>query len=146
MPAQIKPKSLESRRIFFLTLGGCVSCLRRCLGAWALCCFHTLTITQAFGRALTPSVDSCMEMKWLQWRNQFWQSLEEGVESDARSSHSPPTWLKLAFGPRVKTCNVWLIVYGPSGVAAFTHTGSNLLLDHGSKIMCSVWLIRARAR
>ena len=87
-----------------------------------------------------------MEMKGLQWRNQFWQSLEEGVESDARSSHSPPTWLKLAFGPRVKIFNVWLIVYGPSGVAAFTHTGPNLLLDHGSKIMCNVWLIRARVR
>jgi len=35
-PAQIKPKSSESRRIFFIdffTRGGCVSCLRACLGA-----------------------------------------------------------------------------------------------------------------
>ena len=38
---QIKPKSFESRRNFFLsffffTRGGCVSCLRRCLGAMLL--------------------------------------------------------------------------------------------------------------
>ena len=35
-PAQIKLKSFESRLNFFLsffTLGGCVSCLRACLGA-----------------------------------------------------------------------------------------------------------------
>ena len=32
-PAQIKPKSFESRRnFFFLTQGGCVSCLPGCLG------------------------------------------------------------------------------------------------------------------
>ena len=32
-PAQIKPKSSESRRNSFLTRGGCASCLRGCLGA-----------------------------------------------------------------------------------------------------------------
>ena len=33
-PAQIKLKSFESRRnFFFFTRGGCVSCLRACLGA-----------------------------------------------------------------------------------------------------------------
>ena len=32
-PAQIKPKSFESRRNSFFTRGGCVSCLRACLGA-----------------------------------------------------------------------------------------------------------------
>ena len=32
-PAQIKPKSFESRRNSFFTWGGCVSCLRACLGA-----------------------------------------------------------------------------------------------------------------
>ena len=34
-PAQIKPKSFESRRNFFLffTRGGCVSCLHACFGA-----------------------------------------------------------------------------------------------------------------
>ena len=35
MPAQIKPKSFESTRnfFFFYSRGGCVSCLRACLGA-----------------------------------------------------------------------------------------------------------------
>ena len=33
MPAQTKPKSFESRRNSFFTRGGCVSCLRACLGA-----------------------------------------------------------------------------------------------------------------
>ena len=32
-PAQIKPKSFESRRNSFFTRGGCASCLRACLGA-----------------------------------------------------------------------------------------------------------------
>ena len=32
-PAQIKPKSFESRRNSFLTRAGCASCLRACLGA-----------------------------------------------------------------------------------------------------------------
>ena len=35
-PAQIKPKSFESRRnffSFFFTRGGCASCLRACFGA-----------------------------------------------------------------------------------------------------------------
>ena len=33
-PAQIKPKSFDSRRnFFFFTRGGCVSCLHECLGA-----------------------------------------------------------------------------------------------------------------
>ena len=32
-PAQIKPKSYESRRNSFFTRGGCASCLRACLGA-----------------------------------------------------------------------------------------------------------------
>ena len=32
-PAQIKPKSFESRRNSFFTRDGCVSCLRACLGA-----------------------------------------------------------------------------------------------------------------
>ena len=32
-PAQIKPKSFESRRSSFFTRDGCASCLRACLGA-----------------------------------------------------------------------------------------------------------------
>ena len=37
--------------------------------------------TQTFRRALTASVDSCVEIKSvpLQWRNQIWQSLEDGA-------------------------------------------------------------------
>ena len=31
-PAQIKPQSFKTRRNFFFTQGGCVSCLRACLG------------------------------------------------------------------------------------------------------------------
>ena len=32
-PAEIKPKSFESRRNSFFTLAGCASCLRACCGA-----------------------------------------------------------------------------------------------------------------
>ena len=32
-PAEIKPKSFDSRRNSFFTRGGCVSCLRACFGA-----------------------------------------------------------------------------------------------------------------
>ena len=44
-------------------------------------CFQSLVSTQTFQRALTASGDGCMEIKRvpLQWRNQFWQSLEEGT-------------------------------------------------------------------
>ena len=31
--------------------------------AWTLCCFHSLTRTQTFRRALTASVDSCAEIE-----------------------------------------------------------------------------------
>ena len=49
------------------------------MGAWALCCFHSLISTQTFWRALTMSVDSCTETKSapLHWCNQLWQSLEK---------------------------------------------------------------------
>ena len=63
----------------FLTRGGCVSCLRRCSGRY--CCFHSLTIT----RALWEGADRVGgqlrgdEVALIQWRNQFWQSLEEGA-------------------------------------------------------------------
>ena len=86
-PAQIKPKSFESRRnsflfflFFFLFLpGGDV--LHVYVRAWALGCVHSLISTRTFRRALTASVDSCAEIKSgaLQWRNQIWKSLEEGA-------------------------------------------------------------------
>ena len=59
-PAQIKPKSFESRRIFYLFLPG-VDASHVYVRAWALGCFHSLT--QTFRRALTASVDSCVEIQ-----------------------------------------------------------------------------------
>ena len=66
-PAQIKPKSFESRRnsfflFFFLFLPG-VDVLHVYVRAWALGCFHSLISTRTFRRALTASVDSCAEIK-----------------------------------------------------------------------------------
>ena len=49
-PAQIKLKSFQSRRNFFFTRGGCVSCLRACLGARLL---PQSFSTQTFRRVLT---------------------------------------------------------------------------------------------
>ena len=47
----------------FFTRGGCVSCLRACLGARLLPqSYHSIS-TQTFRRALTASVDSCAEIK-----------------------------------------------------------------------------------
>ena len=47
--------------------------------------------TQTFRRALTASMDSCAEINGvpLQWRNQFWQSLEEGTVPRSRTSLTP---------------------------------------------------------
>ena len=44
--------------------------------ALALGCFYSHISARTFRRALTASVDSCAE---IQWRNQIWQSLEEGA-------------------------------------------------------------------
>ena len=77
-PAQIKRKSFESRRNSFFLPG--VDASHVYVRAWALGCFHShiffFISTQPFRRALAASVDSCAEMKW---RNQIWQSLEEGA-------------------------------------------------------------------
>ena len=93
-PAQIRPKLFASRRnffslsfvlfsflffFFFFTRGGRASCLRVCLQDTLLLPQFS---TQTFRRALAASVDSSAEIKELkplQWRNQFWQSLEEGA-------------------------------------------------------------------
>ena len=75
--AQLKPKLSESRWNFFL-LKVVVPHVDVCV--WTLCCFHSLISSQAFQRALTASVDSCAEIKSApQWRNQFWQRLEDGA-------------------------------------------------------------------
>ena len=60
-PAQIKPKSFESRRtLFYFTRGGCVSCLHGCLGA-----------------GLLPQ--SYQYQNFLESADQIWHSLEEGA-------------------------------------------------------------------
>ena len=60
-PAQIKPKSFESRRnLFFLPV---VDASHVYVRAWVLGCFHSLISTRTFGRALTVSMDSCAEIK-----------------------------------------------------------------------------------
>ena len=59
-PAQIKPKSFESRRNSFLPG---VDAPHVYVRAWALDCFHSRISTQTFRRALTASVDSCTEIK-----------------------------------------------------------------------------------
>ena len=67
-PAQIKPKSFESRRTLFILPGVDVSHVYVC--ARALGCFQSLISTKTFRRMLTASVDSCTEIKMpLQWRN-----------------------------------------------------------------------------
>ena len=55
MLEQIKPKSSESKQNFFLTQGGCVSCLHGC--------FQSLISTQTFWTTLTAVVDSCVDIK-----------------------------------------------------------------------------------
>ena len=59
-PAQIKPKSFESRRNFFLPV---VDASHVFVRAWALGCFHGLISNPIFRRALTASVGSCTEIK-----------------------------------------------------------------------------------
>ena len=82
-PAQIKPESFESRRIFliFFTGGGCASCLRACLGTRLLPQFYRYpNVSEGADRIGGQLRGQCPFTG--QWRNQFWQSLDE---SDARS-------------------------------------------------------------
>ena len=60
-PAQIKPKSFESKQTLFFVPR--VDASHIYVLARALCCFHSLISTETFRTALTASVDSCMEMK-----------------------------------------------------------------------------------
>ena len=57
-PAQIKPKSFETRQNSFFFYPGWM-----CLLVWALGCFYSQISTQTFRRVLTSSVDSCAEIK-----------------------------------------------------------------------------------
>ena len=61
-PAQIKPKSFESRRNSLFFLPG-VDTSHFYMRARALGCFHSLISTETFRKALTASVDSCAEIK-----------------------------------------------------------------------------------
>ena len=60
-PAQIKPKSFESRRPLFILPG--VDASHVYVRARTLGCFHSLISAETFRRALTTSVDSCTEIK-----------------------------------------------------------------------------------
>ena len=63
MPAQIKPKSFETRWNFFFYLGWMRLMFMCILCAWMLGCFHSLISIQTFQRALTVLVDSCAVSK-----------------------------------------------------------------------------------
>ena len=103
-PAQIKPKLFESRQNFFFFLPG-VDASHVYVRAWALGCFHS-TRTYPQYPNLSGGVDrvggqlrgdkECpfsgvtksgrvwrkvpeSDVVPLQWRNQIWQSLEEGA-------------------------------------------------------------------
>ena len=60
-PAQIKPKSFESRQTLFILHG--VDASHVYMRVRALGCFHNLISTETFRRVLTASVDSCAEIK-----------------------------------------------------------------------------------
>ena len=60
-PAQVKPKSFESR-LNSLFLHG-VDASHVYVRAWALGCFYSHISTQPFQRALAASMDSCAEIK-----------------------------------------------------------------------------------
>ena len=95
-PAQIKRKLFELRRniFIFIFLPG-VDVSHVYVRAWALGFFHNFISTHTFRRALTASMDSCAEIKCApQWRNQIWQSLEEGAGkrcSECGSCHESRT-------------------------------------------------------
>ena len=81
-PVQIKPKSFESTRncffVFVSTRGGCVSCLRECLGARLLS--HSDQYPNlSEGADRGGGHELRRDRVPLQWRNQIRQSLEEGA-------------------------------------------------------------------
>ena len=106
-PAQIKPKSFESRRNSFFHPGRYASHVY--VRALALGCFYSHVSTRTFRRALTASVDSCAEIdcpfSGVIKSGRVWRKVPE---SDARSvqqlfTHSFSGWslataLTLAMG------------------------------------------------
>ena len=85
-PAEIKPKSFESKRPLFILPG--VDASRVYVRARALGCFHSLISTETFRRALTASLDSCAEIlkecpfSGVTKSGRVWRKVPE---SDARS-------------------------------------------------------------
>ena len=74
-PAEIKPKSFESKRTLFILPGVDASHVH--VRALALGCFYSHISTRTFRRALTASLDS-------------WQSLEEGAGKRCSECESSP--------------------------------------------------------
>ena len=84
-PAQIKPKSFESKwnSFFFLPR---VDASHVYVRAWALGCFRSVMgSTQTFRRALTASVDSCAEIKSVPSVTKSCRVWRKVPESDAQS-------------------------------------------------------------
>ena len=88
MPAQIKPKSFESRRnSFFFSFLHRVDVPHVYMCAWVLRCFHSPISTQTFGRVLTALMDINEREKChfsgvavlAEWGGRCWQSWEEGA-------------------------------------------------------------------
>ena len=89
--AQTKTKSFESRRNFFFTRGGCVSCLRGCLGARLLPqSYQYPNLSEDANRV---GGQLCGDKRVpLQWRNQIWQSFEEGAGKRWSECDAPTVW------------------------------------------------------
>ena len=103
-PAQIKPKSFESRRNSSLFLPG-VDAPHVYVRAWALGCFHSLFTTQTFRRALTASLDSWARRQRLECpfcgATGSGRVRRQAPESDARSvDRSLSKWAELSDGKR----------------------------------------------
>ena len=78
-PAQIKPKSFESRRNFFKFLPG-VDAPHGYVRAWALGCFCSLIKYPDLSEGADHVGGQLRgDRVPLQWRNKIWQSLEEGA-------------------------------------------------------------------
>ena len=112
MPAQIKPKSLESKQnSFFLFFFFPFLFLPKAdvphvyVRAWTLCCFHSLIGTPTFWRVL---VDGCAEIKTecpFSGRTNSGRVWRKVPESDARSLGAALGLLALA---------AWIFSKGPS--------------------------------
>ena len=79
-PAEIKPKSFESRRnsFFFFTRGGCVSCLRVCLGARLLLQSYQYPNLSEGADRVAGQLRGDKECSF-SGVTKIWQSLEEGA-------------------------------------------------------------------